>query len=247
MIYLSPRAASQSISLNKIPSMVYQWPKEAKEGAIEQSIIRGSTTHLKSLEITVITLVSGESIETVTNEGSEKLIIVKSGQLEITFGDYNEAIGPGSIALILPEDTFTVSNLHDRSVQYYLFEYQSASPVDIGRGKSAGGSFLKDWNEVDYHEHSKGGRRDFFDRPTAMCQDFEMHVTNLNQKTSSHEPHTHVVEEIILMIQGKISMHIDGKEITAKAGDFAFIDSNVPHAPTNIGSGQAIYFAFQWK
>ena len=104
-----------------------------------------------------------------------------------------------------------------------------------------------DWNEIEYREHSKGGRRDFFDRPTTMCEDFEMHVTNLKVSTSSHAPHTHVVEEIILIIQGDISMHIDGTETKAGKGDFAFVDSMVPHAPTNIGSAQAIYFAFQWK
>lgn len=80
-----------------------------------------------------------------------------------------------------------------------------------------------------------------------MCEDFEMHVTNLNENTSSHAPHTHVVEEIILLVTGNVSMHIDGLEHPAAKGDLAFLDSNIPHAGTNIGTDQCIYFAFQWK
>jgi (S)-ureidoglycine aminohydrolase len=233
-----------------LESKVYEVLLHGSNAEVQvQPLAGGSTTHLESLSIEAITLTGKQSTVALDNAelDSEKLIIVKEGAVSISVGNHHKNVGPGSVALILPGEGCTIENTGDKPGIFYLLEYNSKSPVDLDRGREAGGSFIVDWSEIKYKEHSKGGRRDVFDRPTAMCEDFEMHVTNLNENTSSHDPHTHVVEEIILMVQGSISMHIDGNETEAGKGDFAFVDSNVPHAPTNIGSGQAIYFAFQWK
>ncbi len=229
-----------------LASGVYQWPS-GKATPATQLLASGSTTHLQSLKISINTLKSGQALPDNYQDESENLIIIKEGRLSLSVADHRKELGPGSIALIQPGDRYTIKNTWNEPAAYYLLEYQSKASVDMARGGRAGGSLLVDWHQVPYQQHGKGGRRDFFDRPTAMCENFEMHVTNLNENTSSHDPHTHVVEEIILVIQGKISMHIDGQETEASVGDFAFIDSGVPHAPTNIGTGQAIYFAFQWK
>ena len=231
----------------KLDSRVYPWVDASENLPISSSILAsGSTTHLESLKISAVKLAENQFISGNEKE-SEQLIIVKEGQISIEILKERKELGPGSVALILPGDNYRMKNLRSNAGICYVLKYQSKAAPNMARGKKAGGSFMVDWNEIAYREHSKGGRRDFFDRPTAMCADFEMHVTNLNLNTSSHAPHTHEVEEIILMVQGNISMHIDGTETAAGKGDFAFVDSNVPHAPTNIGDEQAIYFAFQWK
>lgn len=229
-----------------LPSMIYSW-SDLDKGA-EQVLLVGNTTHLKRLEIKAIRLVSKKKPKHErVHAGEEELIIVKEGQLKIRMGTTKSILGPGSVALILPGDKHKLSPAGNGPAVFYSMKYQSKKPMSVERGKKAGGSFVVHWEEVAYREHNKGGRRDFFDRPTAMSEDFEMHVTNLNETVQSHAPHTHEVEEIILMIQGNIEMHIDGATPKAGVGDFAFVDSLVPHAPTNIGKGQAIYFAFQWK
>lgn len=229
-----------------LASKVYHWP-DSKKGA-EQRLLLGQTTHLEQLEIKAVQWQAGESpAEEEMSSDLEELLIVKEGLLRITLGDQAERLGPGSVALILPGQKYSLRAGADGPTAFYRMSYRSKQPMSAERGKKAGGSFVVHWEDVAYREHDKGGRRDFFDRPTAMCADFEMHVTNLNEKVQSHPPHTHDVEEIILLVQGDIEMHIDGKTPKVKVGDFAFVDSVVPHAPTNIGKGQAIYFAFQWK
>lgn len=229
-----------------LPSRVYKWSDLDKDA--EKAMLVGSTTHLKHLEIKAIRLMSKKRPKHQrAHVGQEELIIVKEGQLKIKLGKTKKNLGPGSVALILPGDKHKLSPVGNTPAVYYSMKYQAKKPMSIERGKKEGGSFVVHWEEVAYREHNKGGRRDFFDRPTAMSEDFEMHVTNLNERVQSHAPHTHQVEEIILMIQGNIEMHIDGATPKAEVGDFAFIDALIPHAPTNIGKGQAIYFAFQWK
>jgi (S)-ureidoglycine aminohydrolase len=238
-------------SLTKIASRVYVWdglPVEEKETGQTRPILAGSTTHLEYFEIHATTLKPNMDPQPAhVHDDLEELIIVKEGVVAITIENDRKVLGPGSVALILPGDKHGVENDEDAPATYYILKYQSKLPMDLERGKKAGGSFMVDWNEVEYREHDKGGRRDFFDRPTAMCKDFEMHVTNLNEKTNSHTPHTHTVEEIILTVRGDVEMHIDGGEQKATKGDLAFVDSNIPHAATNIGAGQCVYFAFQWK
>jgi (S)-ureidoglycine aminohydrolase len=80
-----------------------------------------------------------------------------------------------------------------------------------------------------------------------MTTKFEMHVTTLNEKLSSHAPHTHPEEEIVLMLSGQARMDINGVEYDASPGDIIFLTSQVSHAIRNSGNGDCEYFAFQWK
>ena len=243
--------SQESKDQNRLASEVHQWSQlevETTETGKRRQILSGSTTHLASFKIHASTLNPRvEQLSDQVHSEGELLVIVKEGLLGITIEGKSEVLGPGSVALILPGDRHGFYNPRDQAVSYYVLTYSSHTPMNIERGKNEGGSFVVKWEEVAYKEHSKGGRRDFFDHPTAMAEDFEMHVTNLNEETQSHPPHTHEVEEIILMVQGHIEMHIDGKTYPAAEGDLIFLDSEVSHAPTNIGEGQCIYFAFQWK
>lgn len=240
-----------SDDMKAIPSQVFSWsslPVEQKATRERRAILAGSTTHLAYLEIHATTLYPGQKPHPAhAHEEDEELLIIRSGQVEVEIEGERKVLGPGSVAVMMPGDFHGFHNVGQDTASYYVMRYRSKAPRDTERGKQAGGSFMVDWNEIEYRTHAKGGRRNMFDRPTTMCEDFEMHVTHLNPGIQSHPPHTHEVEEIILMISGNIEMHIDGETPKAETGDLVFLDSQIPHAPTNIGEGQCMYFAFQWK
>ena len=96
-------------------------------------------------------------------------------------------------------------------------------------------------------ETDRGGRRDFFNRPTSTCKKFEMHVTTLHEGLPSHAPHTHPEEEIILLLKGNATMEVDNEYYEMAPGDFVFAASGDLHGIRNSGKGQCEYFAFQWK
>src|SRR5690606_41558012 len=98
-----------------------------------------------------------------------------------------------------------------------------------------------------YNATSVGGVRPYFDRPTATCERLEMHVPNLDRKVASHEPHSHTETEILLMISGESAQMIDGKEYTAKAGDFYFMEPESIHGIRNTSDKPTTYFAFKWQ
>lgn len=115
------------------------------------------------------------------------------------------------------------------------------------RSNKAGGALLLNYDSLSYTEKNNRGNRKYFDRPTAMCENYEMHVTYLKQKGPSHAGHVHVDTEIILVIDGDAEMTIDGKNYAGGAGDLFLVESGKPHQVGNATEKPCSYFAFKWR
>ena len=98
-----------------------------------------------------------------------------------------------------------------------------------------------------YTETATKGTRKYFDRPTAMCERYEMHITYLKTKGPSHASHQHAETEIILVIEGETEMAIDGKHYQGGAGDVFLVESGETHGVGNPSDKPCSYFAFKWK
>ncbi len=229
---------------------IYYWNnlKFQKDGTgLKKTIFKGSTTTLSDFEADAYTLSSGKSsFLPYKYDDLEVLIIVKEGTFTITINDKSRMLGPGGIAFLMPGDKFAIENAGTTDATYVILKYKGRIP-DLKRGGNAGGSFMLDWNDLKVTNTGKGYRRDFFNRPTSQLAQFEMHTTALNAGSVSHSPHTHVQEEIVLILRGNVTVHIDGKLYPASAGDLVFLPSLIPHALLNTGKEQCEYFAFQWK
>ena len=236
--------------VDSLPSAVHYWNKlvTVKEDTrIRRQVLEGSTTSLVHFEVHTSTLEPGKAPHPPhVHEDEEELIIVKEGQVKITIAGKSKIVGPGSIAFAMPGDEHGIENAGNTIATYYILKYKGRLP-NIERGKQAGGTFMLDWNELKTNNTGKGYRRDFFNRATSQLAQFEMHTTALNADSVSHAPHTHVQEEIILILRGNVTMHIDGRLFPASPGDVVFLSSRVPHALLNTGKEQCEYFAFQWK
>jgi (S)-ureidoglycine aminohydrolase len=237
--------------VDSLESNVYRWNNlqvEKSETRERRQILKGSTTDLEYLESHVTTVEPKQSPHAShRHNDSEELIIVKDGKLKVTIKEESRILGPGSIAIALPGEEHGLENAGDMPVTYYVFRYRSKSPVNVERGRKAGGSFMVNWNDVVMQKSEIGGRRQHFDRATAMFERFEMHVSTLNAAATNHQAHTHRAEEFVLIIKGEVEMQIGEAFHKASAGDVIFLASEIPHALRNIGSGQTEYFAFQWQ
>jgi (S)-ureidoglycine aminohydrolase len=241
-------SSSLSAQIDSVVSGVYKWNDlkvEKRDNFEKRQILEGSTTDNENLNIYSLTIGRDKSLKEKNDE--ETLIVIKEGKVKISFENETKILGPGSIALIMPNDDYEIENSGDSSATYYLFFYKSKYPADIRRGIDAGGSFLIDWNDLVFQPHDKGGVRQFFNRPTSMFERFDMHVTTLNPEIKSHEPHTHIAAEIVLMINGNSEMQISDSLYQGSEGDLFFLGSNVSHAIKNIGTKSCMYFAIQWE
>jgi (S)-ureidoglycine aminohydrolase len=234
-----------------VVSHVYRWNELAvtkEETRLRRQILEGNTTMLSYFEVHTSTLEPGKAPHPPhKHDDLEELIIVKEGQVSITIGDSSKTMGAGSVAMAMPPEMHGMNNSGKTNATYYVLKFKSRMPMDLQRAKQKGGSMLIDWNNIVFNKTEKGGRRNFFDRGTSQLANFEMHTTMLNPALSSHAPHTHLQEEIILLLKGNVEMEIDGKRHKASAGDLIFVASNIPHALHNTGNEPYEYFAFQWK
>lgn len=229
-----------------LTSSVYRWPDMGT--TTEKVLFKGPTTYFKSYEVNVVTVKPGsKSLQGYTPNDVEELLIIKQGKLNITVNKENKVLGPGSIAFVMPGEKYVVQLEGSQESVFYSLKSTAKSPDVREPGKRNGGSFLLDGDAIVTKKTERGGRKDFFDRPTSMCDDFEMHVTILNEGLPSHPPHTHAQEEIILLMKGDATMSINNQDYEMPAGSLVFLASGDLHGIRNSGKGQCEYFAFQWK
>jgi (S)-ureidoglycine aminohydrolase len=248
--FVAIAASLKAQQTDSLAPHVYRWDnleEKKEETRIRRQVMEGSTTTLSNFEVHTTTLEPGKSPHPPhIHADQEELLIVKEGTVKISINGESKILGAGSIAFAMPDDEHGIENAGKTPATYYVLKYKGkiSNPE---RAKQSGGSFMLDWNDLKTTNTGKGYRRDFFNKATSQLAQFEMHTTALNADSSSHAPHTHVQEEIILILRGRVTMHIADNFYPASPGDVVFLPSRIPHALMNTGKEQCEYFAFQWR
>lgn len=237
--------------LKPITSAVYHWkelPVKKDNQREGRKIAEGTTSEFSYFEIHATTQEKGATPRPPHAQDSiEELIIIKDGKLKCTIGDKTAELGAGSVLLIPPHEMQTFENTGDGPVTYYVFMFRSRKPMDMVRSRKAGGTLLLNADTIAYTEKDGKGTNKYFDRPTAMCENYEMHITTLSKKGPSHAPHQHVDTEIILVISGEVEMTIDRQEYKGSDGDIFIAESGKMHGVRNGSDKPCKYFAFKWR
>ncbi|HYD85732.1 MAG TPA: cupin domain-containing protein, partial [Opitutus sp.] len=108
------------------------------------------------------------------------------------------------------------------------------------------GSAVFAWDEMVAKPTGVGVRRDINDGPTATMNRFECHISTLKAGLPSHPPHQHAQEELIIIKEGTLDVHINGEEHRIGPGSLFFFASNDWHAVRNVGDTDATYLVFNF-
>jgi XRE family transcriptional regulator, regulator of sulfur utilization len=108
-------------------------------------------------------------------------------------------------------------------------------------------SSLFDWNNMTAKQTDVGAVRQFFRSPTATLDELELHVTTLNPGASSHPPHKHPNEELVIIKEGTVEALVNGELRKAGPGSVIFNASNELHSIKNIGTTPATYHVINWR
>lgn len=103
------------------------------------------------------------------------------------------------------------------------------------------------WDTVPVKTTEVGSVRQFFRAPTTTLDELELHVTTLNPGQTSHPPHQHVNEELIIVREGTVETLSNGTWKRLGPGSVIFNGSNVLHGLRNVGPGPATYHVMNWK
>ncbi len=107
-------------------------------------------------------------------------------------------------------------------------------------------SAVFDWNAIPAKETPVGAVRQFFRAPTAALAELELHVTTLNGGQTSHAPHQHANEELVIVKEGTVEVLANGEWKTVGPGSVVFNASGELHGLRNPGPGPATYHVINW-
>jgi uncharacterized cupin superfamily protein len=91
-----------------------------------------------------------------------------------------------------------------------------------------------------------GEVRSLYRGPTATLVELELHVTTLNPGDTSHPPHQHSNEELVVIREGTVETLSGGRWVRLGPGSVIFNASNSLHGLRNVGSTPAVYHVINW-
>ena len=104
-----------------------------------------------------------------------------------------------------------------------------------------------DWNAIPETKTAVGSVRQFFRAPTATLDELECHVTTLNAGETSHAPHKHPNEELVIIREGTVEVLVNGELKRVGPGSVIFNASNQLHQLRNVGTVPATYHVINWS
>jgi XRE family transcriptional regulator, regulator of sulfur utilization len=121
-----------------------------------------------------------------------------------------------------------------------------AAGVRVAAAPDVMGSTIFDWNDMTPTPNKYGEVRSVVRRPTATLDELEIHITTLNPGESSHAPHQHPNEELVIVRQGTVESLNNGQLKRVGPGSIIFQASNQLHSLKNVGTEPAIYHVVNW-
>lgn len=107
-------------------------------------------------------------------------------------------------------------------------------------------SKVYDWQALVPTPTANGVRRDVFDGPTTTLDKMHCHITTLNPGKDSGEPRKHLQEEVLIVKEGLVEAHIDGKTQTAGPGSVFFFAANAVTRLRNAGDTPCTYIVIYY-
>jgi len=108
------------------------------------------------------------------------------------------------------------------------------------------GTTFADWAMLHERITPNGIYRPVFDAPAPTLERFEMHVTTLKPGAKPHDPHYHPWEEILVLKEGALRVHINGQDRPATAGAVIFFASNDAHTVANDSDQPVTYYVINF-
>ena len=103
-----------------------------------------------------------------------------------------------------------------------------------------------DWNTLTATKTAVGESRQVVRAPTPTLDELEMHITTLNPGQTSHAPHQHPNEELIIIREGTVETLSLGEWKRLGPGSIIFNASNELHGIRNVGTVPATYHVVNW-
>ena len=208
-------------------------------------IFNGSTAAVRALSCHASALASDHCPHPPHRHDEEEILLVLSGEVDITIPDLDRAAGngqlhlkPGQFVYYPTNFAHTLRTVSDVPANYLLLRWQSGSganpPLGFGRFDAAA--------PVAPPTREKGFRAQLlFEGPTAKLRKFHCHISTL-LPGASYSPHVDAHDIAIVVLEGEVETLGE----RAKPCSVIFYPAGESHGMTNPGSSIARYLVFEF-
>jgi len=232
-----------------LPSSVFEYkmiPYENSSSGSTKEYVDWKTLFFDSFHVYLKTLSSGFSVsDEDLDPNAEKLLIIKEGKLRIEGNDFEDVLEERSVVVIPQGKEVRLYSAEGSKVSYFVIQWHpKQGNLKVQGMDGVIEPFL--YESMEFKENAKGGRRSIRQAPSTTLKELEMHITTLNEGEKSHDPHTHLDEEIILVLEGEVEEMINGIPYRLGPGSLIFLASMDPHGIRNAGKGRCEYYAIRF-
>ena len=109
------------------------------------------------------------------------------------------------------------------------------------------GSRAVDWKDMTARKTKVGEVRQVFQDRTATLDELELHVTTLLPGQTTHAPHKHPDEEVLVVQTGTVETFLGDRTQVVGPGSVIFQAANQLHGIRNVGDVPATYHVIKWN
>lgn len=241
------RARQEQQAKALMGSTVLEWGalpvKEQKTGA-RRELFRAPTATLEELEGHVTTVNPGLAPHAPHQHPDEELMVLKEGTVEALVGGKTVRVGPGSVIFQASNQLHGLRNVGDVPATYHVFRWKSGAPREA---KNLLPSTAFEWGAMKATKEKYGARRQLVQSPTATLAELESHVTTLDARQATGEPHRHSEEALLIVKEGTVEVLYNNVWRRVGPGSVVFEASNQLHGVRNAGETRATYHVIKWK
>ncbi|MGH9370871.1 MAG: cupin domain-containing protein [Vicinamibacterales bacterium] len=108
-------------------------------------------------------------------------------------------------------------------------------------------STVFDWTAMTAKPTKVGAVRQVVQAPTATLDELEIHITTSNAGQTSHAPHKHPDEEVLIVKEGTVESLVNGQLRRIGPGSVIFQAADELHGIRNVGDVPATYHVIKWN
>lgn len=101
--------------------------------------------------------------------------------------------------------------------------------------------------QIAYDGNETKKARRFFTGETHGGFNLEVHETILGPGVQTHDPHKHVHEEIMVLVEGTLETYVEGKTELVETGSVIYFGSNQMHTVRNAGRTPSRYYVIELR
>ncbi len=212
-----------------------------------RAIFDNPTPTLEKIEVHVTTLLPGMASD-VKRHPWEAIILIKEGQVDVSFNGHAHHAGPGCLVFIASNDPHSLKNVGDQPATYYVINFYPALvqtiPDQSAAEPAAPGllpSSIFDCNSLPPTATAIGSTTNVVTSPTRTFRSFTSHITTLNVGQSTATDMIDSGEEFFVLKSGLLEATVNGVTCRIKEGSVFYCAPYDKRTFRNIGPTPAAY------